>query len=444
MTDELSDCAVEPAHELDFSQDSFSFLTPEDAELFDFDDLQDLQTIFPVISSCSNRVYAPAELAPVNRGKPHRRSRASIQSDVLSLEAVQLTVTQTCPCANKPAGQPCMRHFQIGDVFSLRAQRWTLNPVDDQQARYQDLVSGLQHNTKNPKMLVLGKLICLRAYCLVYAYARTSLYRTLAAARKGLGIAPVGRPQGTGPRDVLGDSRKNLTCYTWLKDWVDCIGDDDPVGKSCKKVINFVSVKEVHAEYCKSYLLTSVLQNDQALSERRFRQIWEYFLEKEHVRVRRKANTTTKCATCDDLHRRASAIAVTRAELKAIAEARAEHRDDIRSLRLRYMDDIQRAQSTYRFQTIVFDGTNSNTCKCPQDWRAHMRDEKSNNTFVQQKIQSILIHGVALLFYIVTPTVPLGMNLTISTLMDALQYIDPRTEVVRFQYDGESTACRWT
>jgi len=132
-------------------------------------------------------------------------------------------------------------------------------------------------------------------------------------------------------------------------------------------------------------------------------------------------------------------IAVTRAELKAIAEARAEHRDDIRSLRLRYMDDIQRAQSSFRFQTIVFDGTNSNTCKCPQDWRAHLRNEKSNNTFVQQKIQSVLIHGVALLFYVVTPTVSLGMNLTISSLMDALQYVDPRTEAIRFQYDGEAS-----
>ena len=28
------------------------------------------------------------------------------------------------------------------------------------------------------------------------------------------------------------------------------------------------------------------------------------------------------------------------------------------------------------------------------------------------------------------------MNLTISTLIDALQYVDPRTENIRFQYDG--------
>jgi hypothetical protein len=85
LTDELRDCAMEPAQDFDFSQENFSFLTPEDAELFDFDDFQDLQTISPVTSSSSNRVYAPAELGHVTKGKPHRRSRASIKNDVLSL-----------------------------------------------------------------------------------------------------------------------------------------------------------------------------------------------------------------------------------------------------------------------------------------------------------------------------------------------------------------------
>jgi hypothetical protein len=288
-------------------------------------------------------------------------------------------------------------------------------------------------------MLVHGKLICLKAYCLVYGYLRTSIARSLAAIRKGHGCVPVGRPVLTAKEkeDVVGLSPKNIHCYAWLKDWVSTVGDDDPVGKSCKKVINFVSTTELHKEYCKNYSLYSVLENDHPLSERRFRVIWEHFISKEQIRVRRKANTTTKCMECDELHCRASSSTVSRAELKQIAEERARHREDIRTLRLLYMEDIQRAQSSYKFQTIVFDGTNSNTCKCPQDWRSYVRNEQGNNTYVQQKIQSVLIHGVALIFYVVTPNVELGMNLTVSTLLDALQYLDPRTEIVRFQYDGE-------
>ena len=198
----------------------------------------------------------------------------------------------------------------------------------------------------------------------------------------------MGRPVVTAldRQDVVGLSSKNIQCYAWLKDWVSTIGDDDPVGKSSKKIINFVSCKELHDEYCKNYNLYSILGSDHPLSVRRFQVIWEYFLVKEQVRVRRKANTTTKCKDCDDLHKRASASTVTRAELKLIGEARARHREEIRTLRLLYMDDIQRAQNSYKFQTIIFDGTNSNTCKCPQDWRSHIRDEQGANTLVQQKI----------------------------------------------------------
>jgi hypothetical protein len=56
---------------------------------------------------------------------------------------------------------------------------------------------------------------------------------------------------------------------------------------------------------------------------------------------------------------------------------------------------------------------------------------------VQQKIQSVLIHGKALLFYVAQPYMELGMNLSVSTVVDALRYVDPRTEIVRFQFDGE-------
>ena len=56
-----------------------------------------------------------------------------------------------------------------------------------------------------------------------------------------------------------------------------------------------------------------------------------------------------------------------------------------------------------------------------------------------QKIQSVLIHGKALIFYPIPPYVQKGMNLTVSTILDALQYVDPRTEAVRFQFDGELT-----
>jgi hypothetical protein len=139
---------------------------------------------------------------------------------------------------------------------------------------------------------------------------------------------------------------------------------------------------------------------------------------------------------CDELHSRATNKSASRAELQQVAQDRALHRQDIMSLRQFYLRDILRAERDYTFQTIAFDGTNSNTCKCPLSWRSYFRDEQAEGTFVQQKIQSVLIHGVALIFYVVTPCVPLGMNLTVSSVIDALQYLKPTTRAVRFQFDG--------
>jgi hypothetical protein len=417
----------------DDDDDDDSETTLYSSNLFDFDDVLDRHPdLSHALRSSSNRVHAPH--AP-SLGK--KKPRAFLRSYLTSVEAIDLIVGDICPCSKKPAGRNCLSLFKPNEVWELRARRWGLSAHEDQKMRISELTAGLHVNHLHPRIMVMGKNVCLQAYCNVFGYNRTSVSRTLSKARKGLGMAPVGRPKNPDEgKDVLGHSRKNLECYAWLKDWMESVGDDDPVGKTCKKVINFVTVQEIYKEYCKHYSLNTLSLHDKPLSERRLRKIWQLFQEQEHVRVRRKANTTTKCEICDELHTRASSLGVTRAQLAEIAEARIQHRHDIRSLRLRYMDDIQRSHSSYKFQTIVFDGTNSNTCKCPMNWRAHIRDEQAKNTYVQQKIQSVLIHGVALLFYVVTPFVPLGMNLTVSTLMDSLQYLDPRTEVVRFQYDG--------
>jgi len=155
------------------------------------------------------------------------------------------------------------------------------------------------------------------------------------------------------------------------------------------------------------------------------------------IHVRRNANASTKCDVCDELHQQYVNVKTTRMEQDNIKQQRIAHIGVIMALRNYYMSDVERAMRDYRFQTIAFDGTNSNTCKCPASWRSQLRDEQADNTYVQQKIQSVLIHGKALIFYAAQPYVELGMNLSVSTVLDALEYVDPRTEIVRFQFDGE-------
>jgi len=90
-------------------------------------------------------------------------------------------------------------------------------------------------------------------------------------------------------------------------------------------------------------------------------------------------------AACDELLARSRDPKATREELGRIREARIVHHMEITELRQLYVNDTQRAKHDMVFQTIAFDGTNSNTCNCPQTWRAAVRGEAADGTFVPQK-----------------------------------------------------------
>lgn len=63
-------------------------------------------------------------------------------------------------------------------------------------------------------------------------------------------------------------------------------------------------------------------------------------------------------------------------------------------------------------------------------------NDTPENSFVEQKIQTVLIHGKALNMYVAMPFMECGASLTVSTILDSLEHIDPRVETVRFQFDG--------
>jgi hypothetical protein len=189
-------------------------------------------------------------------------------------------------------------------------------------------------------------------------------------------------------------------------------------------------------EYVANFHTNNMQSGALPLSQRRFIEIWGKFCRQERVRVRRKANTTTKCDDCDGLHIELLNPALTRSQRAAVLRRRQVHHAHIRKLRKYYTDDVQRSLGSLHFQTVVFDGTNSALCNCPLSWRSHLRNEAGEDTFVKQKIQSVLIHGRALIYYVFPPYVKNGMDLTASVLVDALRYISPQVSVVRFQYDG--------
>jgi hypothetical protein len=54
------------------------------------------------------------------------------------------------------------------------------------------------------------------------------------------------------------------------------------------------------------------------------------------------------------------------------------------------------------------------------------------------QIQTVLVHGVKIRFYVLNDAVPKGMNLTVSCLSDSLDLIQPTVSELRIQCDGGS------
>ena len=117
-----------------------------------------------------------------------------------------------------------------------------------------------------------------------------------------------------------------------------------------------------------------------------------------------------------------------------------DHHQTIHELRAFYMNAISRAANDDTFQTVIYDGSDTNSCKCPHRWRQHMRNEAESNTFIEQKIQTVLIHQRKLLFFMAPEFVPRGGNLTASCVLASLPYIGPEVRVVRFQHDGKRSS----
>ena len=360
-----------------------------------------------------------------------RRSRTGSILNVYLLEAAKET---QCGCPNRS----CTSKFDVKDIFGLRHARIGLNHAEDMARRNADLKAAAEKDQRRCLIAVEGKTVCLMAYCILFDINWSSMRRSWARLTNGGNPPAIGRPNAA--TDGIMGSARSIQAYAWIKTWLEVFGDEHPVGQQYKYVVNYVLASDLYEEYSREFYADQISITSAPLSLRSFSRIWTLFQKQEKVRVRRKANTTTKCKVCDDLHERATGPKATRADLAEVRKKRIAHHKEILELRQLYVTDTQRAKHDFTFQTIAFDGTNSNSCNCPQSWRSSVRGERPEGTFVPQKIQSVLIHGRALIFYVVPPCVEQGMDLTVSCLVDAMQYVDPRTRIIRFQYDGESSS----
>ena len=379
---------------------------------------------------------SPTQLSG-SRKRKQRQKHESTNMNRLDHQRISMLQGAICPCARAVGGKNCLSHFTVGDIFSLRFSNRDLSASEEYTKRQACLVHAAQRDKTKCMIPVNEHLICLTAYCLLYDYNRSSMSRSWSRILRGHGVITAKRRVSSSTCDIPFQDVRALQALQWLRAWIDSFAETSPVGLKCQKSINYILVADMYSEYLKDHASRSISLENSPVSEKHFRRVWTYLKNADGIHVRRNANASTKCDMCDDLHRRYIDIQATKLEQDNIKLERIAHINAIMTLRNFCMSDVERSMRDYRFQTIAFDGTNSNTCKCPISWRSQLRDEQADNTYVPQKIQSVLIHGKILLFYVIPPYVDHGMNLSVSTVLDSLEYVDPRTECVRFQFDGE-------
>lgn len=163
------------------------------------------------------------------------------------------------------------------------------------QQKQLDLQQAWASSQESCRINVEGKYVCLQAYCMLYNLNWSSARRTWSQLgdSQGQGRGAVGRPKGSAGGVM--STAKGLQAYAWLKSWIQVIGDEDPVGLKYRYTVNFVLPNDLYLEYCADLAAHTIRGTETPLSSRGFTRVWSLFKKQEQVRVRRKANTTTKC-----------------------------------------------------------------------------------------------------------------------------------------------------
>jgi hypothetical protein len=103
-----------------------------------------------------------------------------------------------------------------------------------------------------------------------------------------------------------------------------------------------------------------------------------------------------------------------------------------------YQRDIARALEDPSFRVVTFDGADQAKTRVPQDWRKNVHGDYVKHSALVQKLQTVLMHGTGIRFYVVPPFISKGMDLTVFSILDSLWDVPPSVEEVRLQFDGGS------
>jgi len=234
-------------------------------------------------SMCTQSSRSSLDEVPTRPSHDRYWALANTQANVLE------SMEKKCACTrSETQGVSCATLFNYEKYMNLRRHRQVMDPSQEYELRTKELTTAFQLSPDRPLVKVgcpevPHKFVCIQAYIIILGLPKSSVWRKWA---KISGNQSVRRAGLTVTQDHT---------LAWLINWSNLIVDEDPVGSDYLKVIDLVTVPEMYSEYVVDFKAFHISTQAKPISERGFRRVWYYWLNKYRVRVRKKKNVTTKC-----------------------------------------------------------------------------------------------------------------------------------------------------
>jgi hypothetical protein len=222
--------------------------------------------------------------------KPSIRVLKLLNSEVINHDKERL-----CPCATAKDGVACPSLFEDWEILRVRTERSKLFFHEQLARRRADIRDGYilsrQPSISTPE--ILNRKVCLKGYCIIMGWNYNAVCQTLKSIRLLNRQPRIGRPRGC---DTEALSLRGEICETWIRDWIEMTGDQDPTGERCSYSINFITASDLYEKYKFEMSLYSTLKEFPVVSLRTFTRKFTAVRIDMRVRVRKKIHVSTKCS----------------------------------------------------------------------------------------------------------------------------------------------------
>ena len=204
----------------------------------------------------------------------------------LSIENIDFSFVDRCACPNE-----CVQKFTKVDIFRVRLEKRDLGYADEMAQRNTTLQFGLNEDKRCCEPNILGKKVCLHAYCIVTGLNLKLLLRRVRMMLIGNTPSSKGRREG----HRTGQDKVNWM-KGWISEYVDARINHNPDGSGRRHTIPDINILSLYMEYISAYDSVQTRLGQSHVGQSCFYKAFNDYLKENDVVVLQKSNITTKCS----------------------------------------------------------------------------------------------------------------------------------------------------